>query len=149
MDAVARVVTRAQRTLARGEVAGAVMEDVKGVFNIVRRKKLIQQMETKAGGRKCISWVKRFMGKRNFIVEWDGKTRGKGEAGEEVPQVSPLSSILLLIFLAPTIYKMEEALRKAIPGLQIDINSYVDDIALSITDTDGTSNMERMVKKGI
>ena len=41
MDAVVRVVTKAQRTLARGGGAGAVMEDVKGVFKIVRRKKLI------------------------------------------------------------------------------------------------------------
>ena len=53
--------------------------------------------------------MKSFMGKRNFMVEWDGKTRGKGEAGEEVPQGSPLSPILFLIFLASTIYKMEEA----------------------------------------
>ena len=43
---------------------------------------------------------------------------------------------------------MEEALRKAMPGLQIEVNSYVDDLAISITDTDGTSNMEGMVKKG-
>ena len=49
MDAVVRVVTREQRTLARGGGAGAVMENVKVAFNIVRRKKMIQQMETTAG----------------------------------------------------------------------------------------------------
>ena len=39
-------------------------------------------------------------------------------------------------------------MRKAMPRLQIEINSYVDYLALSITDMDGTSNMEKMVKKG-
>ena len=69
MDAVVRVVTRAQRTLARGGGAGAVMEDVKGAFNIVKRKKLLMQMESTVGGRKWKTWVKNFMEKRTFIVE--------------------------------------------------------------------------------
>ncbi len=59
-----------------------------------------------------------------------------------------MSSILFLIYLAPTIYKMEEKIRKAIPGLQIEVSSYVDDIALSIVDTDRTTNMARMVASG-
>ena len=82
------------------------------------------------------------------MVEWDGKSRGNGEAGEGVSQSSPLSPMLFLILLVPTIYKMEEALRRTIPVLQNKVNCYVYDLPLSITDTDGTSNMERMVKKG-
>ena len=92
--------------------------------------------------------MKSFMGKRNFTIECDRKTRGKVEAGEGVPQGLLLSPILFLIFLAPTIYKMEESLGREIPGLQVEVNSYLDYLALSITDTDGTSNMEIMVKKG-
>ena len=42
MDSVVRVVTRVQGTLARGEGAEIVMEDVKRAINIVRRKKLMQ-----------------------------------------------------------------------------------------------------------
>ena len=90
-----------------------MMEDVKQAFNIVKRKRLMEQLETTAGGRKLRNWVESFMGKRTFTVEWDGKARRKGEAGEGVPQGSPLSPILFLIFLAPTIYRMEEELKKS------------------------------------
>ena len=148
MDAVVRVVTRAQRTLAREGEAGAVMETVKGAFNIVKRKRPIEQLASTTGGRKWRTWVENYMGNRTFTVQWDGKTRGKGEAEEGVPQGSPLSPILFLIFLTPTIYKMEEGLRRAMPGLQVEVNSYVDDLALSITYIDGISDMTRMVKKG-
>ena len=43
---------------------------------------------------------------------------------------------------------MEEAIRKAMPGLQVEINSYVDDLAMTIFDEDGTTDMGRMVTKG-
>ena len=59
-----------------------------------------------------------------------------------------MSPILFLIYLAPTIYKMEEKIRKAMPGLQIEVSSYVDDIALSIIDTDRSTDMARMVARG-
>ena len=88
------------------------------------------------------------MGKRTFTVEWDRKIRGAGEAGEGVPQGSPLSPILFLIFLVPTIHKMERELRRAILELQIEVYSYVDDLALLTVDIQGTFNMERMVMKG-
>ena len=43
---------------------------------------------------------------------------------------------------------MEEAIRKAMPGLQVEIYSYVDDLALVVFDEDGTTDMGRMVTKG-
>ena len=39
---------------------------------------------------------------------------------------------------------MEERIKKTMPGLQVEINSYVDDLALTIYDGDGTMKMERM-----
>ncbi len=38
-------------------------------------------------------------------------------------------------------------MRKAIPRLQVEIYSYVNDIALSIMDKDSTSDIARIVKK--
>ena len=47
--------------------------------------------------------------------------------------------------MAPTIYRMEERIRRAMPGLEVEINSYVDGIALTIFDGDGIIDMEWMV----
>ena len=71
MDAVVRVVTEAQKTLVRGGSAGAVMEDVKGAFNIVRRRRLLEQFGSTDRGSKWVTWVKNFMDKRESTVEWD------------------------------------------------------------------------------
>ena len=43
---------------------------------------------------------------------------------------------------------MEETLRRAMPGLQVEINSFVGDLALTIFDGDGSVDMGRMVAKG-
>ena len=82
------------------------------------------------------------MHERTFSVEWDGVVRGVGRAGP------PLSPILFLIYLALTIYKMEKRIRRAMPGLEIEINNYVNDIALTFFDGDGIMDMGRMVAKG-
>ena len=88
------------------------------------------------------------MDKRASSVEWDGVVRGAGGAGEGFLQRSPLSPILFFISLARTILKMEEGIRRAIPGLEVEINSYVvDDIAMTIFDGDGIMGMGRIVAK--
>ena len=43
---------------------------------------------------------------------------------------------------------MEERIRRAMPGLEIEINSYVDDIELTVFDGDGIMDMGSMVAKG-
>ena len=73
MDAVVRVVIKTQRTLARGGGAGADMEDVKRAFNIVKRKRLVEQLKSSEKGKKWVTWLEGFMDKRTFNVEWDGQ----------------------------------------------------------------------------
>ena len=87
-------------------------------------------------------------GRKNIqhLVGWGCERGGTGR--RRGPQGSPLSPILFLIYLASTIYRMEEKIRRAIPGLEVEINSYVDDIALTIFDGDRIIDIRRMVAKG-
>ena len=52
--------------------------------------------------RECwLPWLKRFMSPKEFEVAWDGGVRGRGAAARGVPQGSPLSLVLFLVFMGP------------------------------------------------
>ena len=48
-----------------------------------------------------------FMGERSFGVSWDGKDRGVQKTNVGVPQGSPLSPVVFLIWMAPILEEME------------------------------------------
>ena len=64
-------------------------------------------------------------------MEWDGKTRKKGKTKLGASQGSPLSSIILLIWMAPMIKKMEIVIREVVPCVN-ELSSYVDDLHINI-----------------
>ena len=73
------------------------------------------------------------MGERSFAVSWDGKDRGVGKTNVGVPQGSPLSPVLFLIWMAPILEEMERRIRWEV-GVDIELPSYVDDIHPGIYD---------------
>ena len=45
-----------------------------------------------------------------------------------VPQGSPLSPVLFLVWLAPILVEMERRIREEVPGVGVEFPSYVDDL---------------------
>jgi len=76
-------------------------------------------------------------------LEWDGKVRGKGKTNIGVPQGSPLSPVIFLIWMAPIIMKMEEALKNRWPTFDLELPLYVVDLYL------GVLIWERIMARGI
>ena len=64
-------------------------------------------------------------------LEWDGKTRGKSKTNLVAPQGSPLSTIILLIWMAPIIKKMEIVIKEIAP-YDNKLLLYVDDLHINI-----------------
>jgi len=128
-----RVVTRAQRCMAAEGVVGRNFRDVKGGFQNVREEEVIRELEKSEEGKKWIPWVKEFLRAREFDLEWDGKTRGKGKTNIGAPQGSPLSLGIFLIWMAPIITKMEERLKAKWPSLDLEHPSYLDDLHLGVS----------------
>jgi len=127
-----RVVTRAQRCMAAEGAVGWNFWDMKGGFQNVREEDVIRELEKSEEGKKWIPWVKDFFRAREFELEWDGKTRGKGKMNIRGPQGSPLSLVIFLIWMAPIITKMEETLKAKWPSFDLELPSYVDDLNLGV-----------------
>ena len=63
-----------------------------------------------------------------FEVAWDGSVRDRGAAAKGVPQASPLSPILFLVFMAPILEKMERRVKEEVGRVEVQFPSYVDDL---------------------
>ena len=98
------------------------------------RNEVLSRMRESEGGRRWTGWVHEFMGERSFLVSWDGKDQGEGRTNLGVPQWSPLSPVIFLIWIAPILEEIERRVREEV-GVEIELPSYVDDIHLGIYDT--------------
>lgn len=67
------------------------------------------------------------------MVLWDGLDRGEGKTNLEVLQGSPLSLVIILIWMAPILKGMESRVKCEV-GVDIELPLYVDDIYLGIYD---------------
>ena len=67
-------------------------------------------MDKSEHGKRWKGWVKNFFRAREFSMEWDGDIKGRGRTNVGVPQGSPLSPVIFLIFMAPILEEMEATL---------------------------------------
>ena len=58
----------------------------------------------------------------------DGRVRGVGTSSKGVPQGSPLSPVLFLVWMAPILREMERRIDAEVPGVGVEFPSYVDDL---------------------
>ena len=129
LEVVFRAVVKARRWMDGGGDAACGFWDVKGGFQNVKKKEVIERMGLTEEGRRWRKWITSFMRERSFTVSWDGMDRGVGKTNVGVPQGSPLSQVMFLIRIAPILEEMVRRIRWEV-GVDIELPSYVDDIHL-------------------
>ena len=107
----------------------------------------------KSDKRGWSKWLGDFFRPRKFDVEWDGKVRGYGPANVGVPQGSPLSPVVFLIWMAPILGGMERIREKVGIGVgmagrdavaDVELPSFVDDMCEDIVVWEEGCSMQRV-----
>ena len=121
MDVLYRSVVKVRQSLEGGGSVGWAFWDVKGGFQNVRSAEVLARMERCTPLRCWLPWLERFMSPREFEMAWDGGVRGRGVAAKGVPQGSPLSSVLFLVFMAPILEEMERRVKEEVGRVEVQI----------------------------
>jgi len=101
IDAVGRLMKRVEEAWGRGNTAAVpLLLDVKGAFPHVAKGNLIKRMEEMGFEADLVRWVESFMEDRKVIMSMDGKEGDSMDVETGVPQGSPVSPVLFVIYLS-------------------------------------------------
>jgi len=89
---------RVEEAWGRGNTAAVLLMDVKGAFPHVAKGNLIKRMEEMRFEADLVRWVESFMEDRKVIMSMDGKEGDSMDAETGVPQGSPVSPVLFVIY---------------------------------------------------
>ena len=134
VEVLYKSVVKARHCLESGGSVGWAFWDVEGGFQNVRSAEVLDRIGGCGPLRCWLSWLERFMSPREFEVAWDGGVRGRGLATKGVPQGSPLSPVLFLVFMAPILEGMECRVKEEVGRIDVQFPSYVDDLHCGLYD---------------
>jgi reverse transcriptase-like protein len=75
--------------------------DVKGAFDAVSPNRMVRRLVDQGWPNKVCRWVQSFTNRREADLTLDGQTGDMSPLGGSLPQGSPISSILFMLFMAP------------------------------------------------
>lgn len=125
-DAVACLIQETQDAWALKQLVGALFMDVKGAFDHVAPAQLTRRMEELGLDGDLIRWTQSFLEDRRVQLVIDGFQCLEQPIQAGIPQGSPVSPILFVIYLSGVF----RAIEAAVPGIRG--LSFVDDIGLLI-----------------
>lgn len=112
--------------------------DVKGAFDNVSKERLINTLKDMKFPEQLIGWVKDFMSKRLIKLSFDGQIEKLKPVKTGIPQGSPISPILFLLYLTPLFNELE----RKMPSIKKP--SYIDDLALVSTNKKVEQNIKEL-----
>jgi len=110
---------------SKKNTAAVLLMDVKGAFPHVAKGNLIKRMEEMGFEADLVRWVESFMEDRKVIMSMDGKEGDSMDVETGVPQGSPVSPVLFVIYLSGLFGQVEKKEEECgSEGI-----SFVDDVA--------------------
>lgn len=126
-----------ERNRAKGKKTSVAFLDVKGAFDHVAKNRLLRTLIKLRLPHSIIRWTKSFLEQRRIQLSFDGQIEETTEVETGVPQGSPISPILFLIYIRDLFTDI-----KTVTPL-----SYIDDIALLTASTSLQKNAKILEKE--
>src|SRR5947209_2919849 len=118
--------TKIDEANKRNMISSTLCIDVKGAFDNVFKKCLLQTMKKMRLDHKTTRWVESFLTDRMASLSFDKDTEQMSGIETGIPQGSPVSPILFLIYLSPLFTLMKQR------HPNVCCPSYIDDICLLV-----------------
>lgn len=137
VDLVAALVHDIEQALNRGKVATVTTMDILGAFDAILRNRLILRLRQQGWPYSLVRWVASFMSNRKARVRLQETTTELAPLSCGLPQGSPISPILFLLYTEP-IYKITSTclpahqlhgIKAKVQGPQAIRFGYADDVA--------------------
>jgi hypothetical protein len=100
IDAAGVLVATVDEAWEQGDIAAALMMDVKGAFPTVNCECLVHKMRLAKMDENLIQWTASFMANPKVEIIMNGENGEAIETNTGLPQGSPVSPVLFLIYIA-------------------------------------------------
>ena len=134
-DAMIVLSENIHRAWKEKEIFTAVFMDIAGAFNNVHHNRLIHNMKQRRIPLKIVSFVQGFLSERTTQLRFNGATSAEINIEAGIPQGSPLSPTLFMIYDAELL-----EIPKA-PDLAL---GFIDDITYGVSGLTAQGNIERL-----
>src|SRR5271154_29236 len=123
IDAVAKLIATVEQAWKHKKIAGALFIDIKGAFPNVDRPRLLARLIELGIPGDLVRWIDSFLSNRKVQLSIDGQLCPSRDIDCGVPQGSPISPILFILYISGFF----DAIEAKVPVSSL---SFVDDIGL-------------------
>jgi hypothetical protein len=120
--AIKLVVDATHTAWSHGAVATLLQLDIKGAFDTVNHTRLLHTLQHQGFPLWAVRWVRSFLTDRTANLSFDGETTPPRSVTAGVPQGSPLSPILFLLYTASLYTQLREHAGLIAVGFADDLN---------------------------
>ena len=122
-------------------VGSAVAVDIKGFFDNVNHDRLTKVIHEMGFPHQITRWVRSFLSDRKAAIRLDDEMSDTRDLDIGIPQGSPCSPVLSIIYAAEVLSDLQEADIRTSAGIPVDPKGYIDDMMLQAFSKSATDNI--------